>query len=338
MDEKDRRILKLIQESFPLSRMPFQKIASQTHIAEDECLNRIKSLKEKGIIREISGIFESRRLGYRSTLVAMKIAPERIEKASQLISSHPGVSHNYERDHPYNIWFTLTIPAERSMDEVVKRIAELCKADSVRVFPNLRLFKIGVILDLDETENPVETRATGIAGEEQPDSIIITGEERLLVRILQRDLPLHQRPFLDLSKEADMDEMEFLSKAEDLINRGIMRRYAAVLRHRKAGFSANAMGVWAVPEERIEEVGIKMASYKAVTHCYQRPVYPDWPYNIFTMIHARTKDECEAIIKAISDETGIKEYKALYSTREFKKERVRYFSDEFEEWERRYLS
>jgi hypothetical protein len=115
-----------------------------------------------------------------------------------------------------------------------------------------------------------------------------------------------------------------------------MRRFSAVLYHRKAGFWANAMGVWKVPEERIDEVGNMFAHYQAVSHCYQRPIYEDWPYSIFSMVHGRSVEECENVLDAMAEETGITERLSLYSTREYKKTRVRYFTPEMEAWERLY--
>ena len=124
-----------------------------------------------------------------------------------------------------------------------------------------------------------------------------------------------------------------LVRAYDLRDRKIMRRFSAVLYHRKAGFRANAMGVWKVPEERIDEIGNMFAHYQAVSHCYQRPTYPDWPYSIFTMAHGRSKEECDAILDAIAEETGVEERATLYSSTEFKKIRLLYFTDDFKNWE-----
>ena len=118
----------------------------------------------------------------------------------------------------------------------------------------------------------------------------------------------------------------------ELKGRGQMRRVAAVLFHRKMGFRANGMGVWRVPEDRIDEVGPQMGSYRNVSHCYLRPTYADWPYNLFTMVHARSMEECEEILDAISEETGIEERTSLYSTKEYKKTRVPYFTAEMDEW------
>ena len=117
---------------------------------------------------------------------------------------------------------------------------------------------------------------------------------------------------------------------------GRLRRFSAVLRHREMGFSANGMGVWAAPgdEAAILAAGEKMAAYRAVTHCYRRPSYPDWPYNLFTMIHARTREECNAVVEEIAKETGIADHGVLYSTKEYKKTRVQYFTDAEAQWEK----
>ncbi len=115
-----------------------------------------------------------------------------------------------------------------------------------------------------------------------------------------------------------------------------MRRYAAVLAHRKAGFTFNGMGVWRVPEERLDECGQTMAASAGVSHCYQRPTYPDWPYNLFSMTHGRTKAECEDVLAAIARETGARRLLVLYSTKEYKKTRVSYFTPEEAAWEQQY--
>ena len=111
-----------------------------------------------------------------------------------------------------------------------------------------------------------------------------------------------------------------------------MRRFAAVMNHRTAGFKANAMGVWAVPDERLPDIGPQMAGFAAVSHCYRRPTYDDWPYSVFTMIHGRSSRDCEATVEAIRDETGIDEYCLLWSIKEYKKVRLEYFTPAWDEW------
>ena len=118
-----------------------------------------------------------------------------------------------------------------------------------------------------------------------------------------------------------------------MVPRHLLRRVAAILFHRRAGFSANGMGVWRVAAQDIHEVGGRMAAVRGISHCYQRPTYPDWPYSVFTMAHGRSKEECDAILDAIAEETGIHERATLYSSTEFKKIRLLYFTDDHRQWE-----
>jgi len=157
------------------------------------------------------------------------------------------------------------------------------------------------------------------------------------VRALQRDLQPEPEPYARYAAEIGASVEELLDGARDLLAKRLLRRVAAILYHRRAGFHANAMGVWAVPEERVQEVGDLFATFQPVSHCYQRPVYPDWPYNIFSMVHARTRDECNAILAEMSKASGITEYVPIYSTKEYKKTRLTYFTSDYEAWEARYL-
>ena len=163
-----------------------------------------------------------------------------------------------------------------------------------------------------------------------------TEEDKAAIRALQEDVPLTPRPFDLWGRQVGLSCEELLERAYDLQRRKIMRRFSAVLYHRKAGFRANAMGVWKTPPDRVEEVGQIFAQYQAVSHCYQRPVYEDWPYALFSMVHGRSEEECEAVLDAMAAETGLTERASLYSTREYKKTRVRYFTPEMEAWEKLY--
>ena len=158
--------------------------------------------------------------------------------------------------------------------------------------------------------------------------------DRAVVRATQGDLPVVPEPFAAAAGELGMDVGALLDHLAGMRERGLLRRVAAILFHRRAGFSANGMGVWKVPEERVAEIGPRMAAFRGISHCYQRPTYADWPYQIFTMAHGRSKEECDAILDAIADEIGCIEDRAtLYSSTEFKKVRLLYFTDAFRDWE-----
>jgi len=325
MDTIDRKLLNLLQNRFPLVVEPFKALGLNLGIPEGEVIERTRRLKERGIIREISAIFDSRALGYKSALVAMRVDPSRIDKAGETISQHPGVSHNYQRDHALNLWFTLTIPPTEDLDSTVKDLERRAKAERTLLLPAIRTFKVGVSFDMTGGQDPAASNEVHPRRFQEAPARPLSSWEIEIVRGLQQDLGLETRPFQKLAEKLDISEEELLEKACSFQSQGLMRRFAAVLRHQKAGFSVNVMGVWRVPEELVPQVGAIMATFAGVSHCYERPTYPDWPYNLFTMVHGRTKEECLAILKAISEKTGISDYALLWSTKEYKKVRVRYF-------------
>jgi len=320
MDAIDRRLLNLIQKDFPLVARPFTAIGEQLGISEEDVLARARRLKKGGVIRQISAIFDSRRLGYSSTLVTMDIPEEHIDESASHISEHSGVSHNYKRDHSFNLWFTLTLPPGADLEAEVAQLSDVAGARRTRVLPALRVFKIGVELDLEQGANVAEKRRPS---KQPPRSF--TEEDLSYVRVLQQDLPLEPTPFQGWAESLGVSQEEMFAKARGFEASGVMRRFAAVLRHQKAGFVANGMICWCIPEERLPDLGHRLASYPQVSHCYHRPVYPDWPYNVFSIVHALSREGCEEMARRMSQEIGVDDYVILYSTREYKKKRVRYY-------------
>src|ERR671921_1363456 len=338
MDSTDKEILNRIQREVPLEREPFEAIGREVGIAGDEVIRRTEMLKRSRVIRQISAIFDTRVLGYESSLVAAQIPAERLAEGAKAINSHPGVSHNYERNNPFNLWYTVAVPPESrlGLKGTVDVLHKISGAERTRILPTLKLFKIGVTLDMRKGATArKEAPQYGEADREGADRNI-SEDDKAAIRALQEDVPLTPRPFDLWGRQVGLSYEDLLERAYDLRDRRIMRRFSAVLYHRKAGFRANAMGVWKVPEERVEEIGNTFAQYQAVSHCYQRPTYEDWPYALFSMVHGRSEEECEAVLDAMAEETGLTERLSLYSTREYKKTRVRYFTPEMEAWERLY--
>jgi DNA-binding Lrp family transcriptional regulator len=267
----------------------------------------------------------------------MRIPADRLSEGAQAVNLHPGVSHNYKRNHDFNLWFTVAVPHDGDLEWTVDRLSYLAGAESARMLPTLKLFKIGVSLDMTGTR-PIDARGAPEYSDErrrEASRIALTDFDRDLVRALQDDIDLVEEPFAAPARALGLDQDRLLDEARRLQKQGHLRRFAAILRHRKAGFTANGMAVWAVPPERAEEIGPQMASFRSVSHCYLRPTYADWPYSIFTMIHARSREECEATADAIQAATGIDERAMLYSSTEFRKIRLRYFTDEIDGWEQR---
>jgi DNA-binding Lrp family transcriptional regulator len=334
MDERDKRLLNAMQAEIPLTPRPFEALGIPLNLSEGEVLARVEEQKRRGIVRQIGGIFDTRSLGYHSSLVAMRVPPERLESAAETVNGHPGVSHNYRRDHAFNLWFTIAAPPGGDLAWTVARLRELAGAESARLFPTLRLFKIGVRLDLEGGPGSARGEA-GYSDANRPAA----GRDGLrpmdiaVIRELQEDLSLVPLPFAPMARRIGISEAELLTTASRLRAEGYLRRMAAVLRHREAGFRANAMGVWAVPADRAEDVGTIMGSFAGVSHCYLRPTYPDWPYNVFTMVHGQDAPACQSVIDALARATGVTEYALLYSTKEYKKVRLRYFTPELDSWE-----
>ena len=324
IDALDRRLLNEIQWVFPLADRPYLKISRRYNISEKEVMQRISNLKKIGIIRQINAIFDTRRLGYKSALVSFSVSSDRLNRVASLVNKHPGVSHNYERNHEFNMWFTLAVPPNVSMKAELEKMASMDGVKKYRVLPTLKLYKIGVRLDM-VNKDPRKPEPTDIVRSLDSTKFDITERDKDFIRELQKDLRVTPEPFRELADALGITTAGLFARAREYEQLGVMRRYAAILRHRDAGFLANGMVVWKVPESKVDEAGGKLASFPQVSHCYKRPVYPDWPFNLFSMIHARTLKAAERMAEEMSEFIGIKDYRILFSLREFKKERVKYF-------------
>ena len=332
-DDVDKALLTEIQKQFPIDHRPFQILGEKLGISEQACLERINRLKTNQVIRQISAIFDTRALGYQSTLAAMNVDPSRVDEAAEVINQHPGVSHNYKRNDPFNIWFTIAVPPGDSLERVIHILHALAEAEETIILPTLRLYKIGVKLDLTGQESGLESPEE-IYDEKRRMAMKppLADQDIRLIRVFQEDLPLLEISFGVWAEQAETTEEDLFAWARKMEHLGYMRRFAAILHHRNAGFKANAMVVSQVPEERVDAVGEQMALFREVSHCYRRPVYPSWPYPLFTMIHAETYSACMEIVKRIEDRVGTFPHKSLFSTKEYKKIRVKYFTPELDQW------
>jgi DNA-binding Lrp family transcriptional regulator len=339
LDDVDRRLLNLMQGSFPIAPRPYAHVAELGGVTEDEAMTRVQRLLDKRIVRQVTPIFDTRALGYSSMLVAAKVDPEHPHRAAQIINAHPGVSHNYLRNHEFNLWFTIATEPDSKLglEGTLEVLAREAGAESVRQLPTLKLFKIRMDLEMEG-----DTQALAQAAEvKEPVELDPQPYDELdiaVIRALQGDMAVVPEPYAEAAAELGMSQERFLDHLAGMQERGLLRRVAAILYHRRAGFSANGMGVWQVPEEQILDIGRRMAAVRGVSHCYQRPTYADWPYSVFTMAHGRSKEECDAVLDSIAQQTGISERATLYSSTEFKKIRLLYFTDEFKEWERQHTA
>lgn len=326
-------ILSRIQKKFPLVARPFKVIADELNMSEDEVLEILQEQKKSNIIRQTSAIFDTKRLGYVSSLVAFRIPSDKISDAVKIINSHPGISHNYERNHDFNIWFTVAVSPTSvlGLEKTVEILAKATGAEDYIILPTLKLFKINVKLNTtgnDEKKEEVKRV--------KHTEIEMTPLHHSIIRYAQNDIEMVKEPFKNIVEALNIDYDTFFNALSELQEAGVMRRFASILNHRKAGFSANAMVVWDVDEKNGEEIGEKAAAFSAVSHCYLRPKYANWSYNLFTMVHGKSTEETNAIIADMALEIEAKSYMPLYSSREFKKVRIEYFTPEFEAWEEKY--
>jgi DNA-binding Lrp family transcriptional regulator len=321
IDQRDRELLGALQGEIPLISTPFAVLGQIIDMSEKEVIKRTERLKREGAIRQLSAQFDAHALGYRSCLVAAKVDPDRIEQAALAINAHPGVTQNYRRNNDFNLWFTIAVSpsSQIGLEKTIQVLGEEAECDVVRALPTLKIFKSE---EIHAEESGGDTKYTPL-----------TPLEIECVRLLQHDLPLQPRPFDVLAKNTGVAADELLATARALQKRGQIRRFGAIVQSRKPGFSASAMGVWIVPSASVDEIGGRMSQNRAVSHCYLRPVYDDWPYNLYTIVHGRSVDECESIINDIATDTGIRDKQALYPTKEYKKARIMLFSTEAEEWE-----
>jgi DNA-binding Lrp family transcriptional regulator len=334
LDALDKRLLNLMQGSFPLEPRPYAAVAGAAGIDDAQVMERVQRLLDERIIREVTPIYDTRALGYGSMLVAAKVDPEHPHRAAEVINSHPGVSHNYLRDHHFNLWFTIAVEEDSKLglDGTLDVLQRLTGAESIRQLPTLKLFKIRMDLEMEGGTQALASE--GVAQEPvELDKQPYDDFDVAVIRATQGPQPVVPEPYVQPAAELGVPVERLLEHMQSMVDRRLLRRVAAILFHRRAGFSANGMGVWKVPAERIMELAPRMAAVRGISHCYQRPTYPDWPYSVFTMAHGRSKEECDAVLDSIAAQTGIEERATLYSSTEYKKVRLLYFTEDFKRWE-----
>ncbi len=323
LDSIDKKLLNLVQAEFPLTKEPYANLGLQLGIDRDEVIYRIEQLKARGSIRQISPVLDARSLGYQTTLIAMRVGENQLDRMERLISKHQGVSHGYERDHYFNLWFTLAVPSGVDMESELEQLTSPIGAEAVFALPAVKVFKIGAYFDMyGEGLSMADTmiRPSGIL----PQKVELSQIDRLIINELQQDLPLVPKPFTVISAQLDMNVEYLLAHCQSLLQRGIMRRFGASINHSRAGFKANAMACWLALPDTVDTAGRKIASLREVSHCYERKTNPLWQYNLFAMIHSHTRKACQEIASKVSHETGLTDYVLLFSTKEFKKARIKY--------------
>jgi siroheme decarboxylase len=250
------------------------------------------------------------------------------------------VSHNYLRNFRYNMWFTLALPEKKEFSEVIEDLMRSGPAEQIPyiILPSLATFKIRVQFDLSESTAersskpssvPAKNAVTGGIGRTAENGRLeITEKEKNVIRAVQVAVPPSPRPWKEIGDNLNIEENEVLDIVKRLKQEGIIRRISGILRHRKVGYTANAMTCFDVPEEKMEKAGQAAAAFPQVSHCYRRPRLPEWQYPLFAMVHAKNEAECWKTAVNIAEAIACKDYIMLFSTKELKKERVHYLTEE----------
>ena len=335
LEHEDRLLLEEVQQDFPLTPQPFEVIGKRCGLSEAGAIGRIRELSSCGIIRDIAVILDAEKIGYKSTLVAAKVKPELVDSLASRINLHPGVSHNYLRNHEYNMWFTLALHEGKDFQREIESLIG-SSGTSYLILPAIRKFKVRVGFRLSGNPRPRgsdrprrqaqfrDEAIQGSAAENRP----LDELDRRLMGLLQERMEIVPDPWGRATKELALSHHELFSRIRFLKSIGAIRRISGVLRHRRIGFASNGMACFRVGEEAIEQAGMRAADFAEVSHCYQRRTYPDWPYSLFAMVHGKEREETDSIVREIASTIGCNDYITLYSSKELKKERVKYFKEQ----------
>lgn len=326
---EDRRLLAVAQSGFPLVAEPYAALAAQVGLAEEAVRARFQEWLDSGLVRRLGAVFDSRKLGYSSALLAARVPRSEVEQVAGEINAWPGVTHNYLRDDAgtgYNLWFTLTVGPQENLAAVVGEIACRVGLGDFVVLPATKLYKIRVEFPLGEKTGEPEEPSRPEEGPAEGEPVRLTDEEWRVVRAFAADLPVIPRPFASLGRQAGVSEERALAVLAALRRRGVIRRFGATLKHFVVGYPVNAMSVWRVGPEDEERVGRVLAGSPLVTHCYARLTRPEWPYALFAMMHAPSREACQGEAARLAEAAKVPQehYRLLYTEREFKKERMWY--------------
>jgi len=327
LNKFQKELCNIIQEPLPLRPAPFADIAERLSSDEATVISQLQELKSLGIIRRFNGTINYRALGKVAALVTAHIPENDLTAAIAVINALPGVSHNYLREHKYNLWFTLQAD---SIEQIENLLANLSRRLGCRFhsMPATKVFKLYVRFDADFPEKvsalpDVETDTYDV-GTLNSEPTNLTSLEKDILTKLQEDLEISHRPFDCLATDTITVEAA-IEAIQSLIDKGVIRAPSAILNHHKLGFDANVMLCAKVPPERIDNVGKRLAQLKIVSHCYERKTFQGWPYNLFAMMHVRTPEQIRLVTDQFTAAEQIDEFELLFTTAELKKEPVKQY-------------
>ena len=319
------KLLNCFQRGFPLLAHPFAALAKQLETTEASVIDHLQCLQERGLISRVGAVFRPNAIG-ASALAALAVPVDRLEDVASYISAIPEVNHNYEREHRFNLWFVVTASSAARLRAVLRDIEDVSQCGETLVLPLQEDYHIDLGFDLlarSDQKFSFATAPSSKTGLFPTAPFILSAAEQTLVAALQNGLPLIPRPFASLG----LPEHESIAMIARWLDDGVIKRLGVVVRHHELGYRANAMAVWDVPDSVVSEIGQAIAATGQVTLCYRRPrQLPNWPYNLFCMIHGKDRTEVAARIGALAEICKLDPYPhaILFSRTRFKQCGARY--------------
>lgn len=316
----EERVLDEIQSGFPLDHDPYGALANRLDLPRDQVVSAVAHLRDDGSIRQICASISSRKLGGTSTLCGLKIEgpQERIDAVAELISAHPEVTHNYQRDDEYNIWFTPIAESPERLHALIEEIKEEAHCDDFLNLPVTRMHKIRVDFG-KKGRLRLEKSAALHKPFDSSDPFDVA-----FIRWAQSDM-VGEHPFEDGARligreigDEGITEKRVINRLIELQSEGVIRRFGAFVRHRKLGYTFNGMTVWNAEDAEAFEIGQSFAALPYVSHCYERARAEGWPYNVYAMVHAKTQDELDAYVLEMKELSGL-DARVILSVKEYKK-------------------
>ncbi len=337
----EKRLLHLVQTAFPLTPRPYHALAAALGVGEDDVIEMLQAFKDRHLLREIRAIFEARQLGFELALIGFEMPADHLAEAAQIVNAHPGVSHNYQREHRLNLWFTLAVPHSFDIRAHAETLAQRCACANWLFLPGTAMHKRKAQFAIQGAEGEQWQAAQSVA----PSAATMLASASLsrelqhaIMCALQHDLPLTTTPFAEMARQFAISEATLFAFIAELHARGVMSRFAGLLKHRNLGFTANAMVVWEISPDIVPAFVATVLQDRAVSHCYERVTSPAWPYNMYTMLHGAERVQTDRLIAALAAQFGLTAYETLYSAKEYKKQMIDYFSADFAAWHARYVS
>jgi siroheme decarboxylase len=297
LDARDKILIDAFQRDFPLTSRPFALIGDMIGDSADGALARISRLIDLGVLSRLGPVLRPNSAG-ASTLAAIAAPAHLLEEIAALVNEEPGVNHNYEREHAFNLWFVVTGRSRESIDASLARI-ERRTGLAVLDLPMLRAFHIDLGFSIFTRDGRAKAPYRAVAPP-PPDARALS-----LLTALENGLPLCQRPYAEIARRLGWREDQVIARLGDLIAQGVVARFGLVVKHHALGYRANAMVVWNMAEEALAEAAQILAEADCVTLCYQRPRRPPvWDYNLFTMIHGRDRKVVRAEAAMLAERIG----------------------------------